>query len=163
MALTAAERMRATRARRRAVREAEVAAVAAKEGQRQVALLPVADLVERHVEAPSAAVRGRQRAYLQVLETRFPAPLGRLAALFAQEPEELARRLACSRLEAQRIIFDAAKASLPYWHQAQPTAIQMSGAPVAAVQVVVSPATAAALNLAAESEQDQRVIEGVAA
>ena len=160
MALTAAERMRATRARRRATREAEARAAGVVEGQRQVALLPLADLVERHVEAPSSAARGRHRAYLQVLETRFPAPLGRMAAIFAQEPEDLARKLACTKLEAQRIIFDAAKASLPYWHQAQPTAVQMSGMPLAPVQIVVSEATARALD---ESEEDQRVIEGEAA
>lgn len=155
--------MRATRARRRAAREAEVAAVAAKDGQRQVALLPLADLVEKHVELPSAAARGRHRAYLQVLESKFPAPLGRLAAIYSEKVEDLAKALACTKLEALREIQAAAKASLPYWHQAQPTAIQMSGAPVAAVQVVVSEAVAAELGLTGDIEQDQRVIEGEAA
>jgi hypothetical protein len=163
MALTAAERMRATRARRRAVREAEARAAGVKAEQDQAALLPLADLVEKHVELPSAAARGRHRAYLQVLETRFPAPLGRLAAIYSQQVEDLSRKLACTKLEALRIILDAAKASLPYWHQAQPTAIQMSGAPVAAVQVVISGDVAGQLGLNGESEHDQRVIEGEAA
>jgi hypothetical protein len=162
MAMSAAERMRGTRARRRAVREAETAAAGVKQAQGQVALLPLADLVERHVELPSAAARGRHRAYLQVLESRFPAPLGRMAAIYSQEVDQLARDLACTKLEALRIILDAAKASAPYWHQAQPSAIQMSGAPVAAVQVVVSGAVASQLGLTGESEQDQRVIEGEA-
>ncbi|MBR0651365.1 hypothetical protein GXW78_16955 [Roseomonas terrae] len=163
MALTAAERMRASRARKRAVKEAEARAAGVKAEQDQAALLPLADLVEKHVELPSAAARGRHRAYLQVLESRFPAPLGRLAAIFAQEPEALSKRLVCTKLEAQRIILDAATRSLPYWHQAQPTAIQMSGAPVAPVQVVISGAVAEQLGLTDESEEDQRVIEGEAA
>lgn len=163
MALSAAERMRATRARRRAAREAEAKAAGVVEAQRQVARLPLADLVEQHVELPSSAARGRHRAYLQVLETRFPAPLGRLAAIYSEAPDELARKLACTKLEALREIVAAAKASLPYWHQQQPTAIQMSGAPVAAVQVVVSGAVAGELGLTGESLHDQRVIEGEAA
>ena len=59
MALTAAERMRNSRARKKAVREAEAKAAGVKAEQDQAALLPLADLVEKHVEAPSAAVRGR--------------------------------------------------------------------------------------------------------
>jgi hypothetical protein len=163
MAMTAAERMRATRARRKAVREAEAAAAGVKQAQHQVALLPLADLVERHVELPSAAARGRHRAYLQVLESRFPAPLGRMAAIYSQDVAELSRQLACTKLEALRIILDAAKASAPYWHQQQPTAVQLSGAPVAAVQVVISGDVAGQLGLTGESEHDQRVIEGEAA
>lgn len=154
--------MRATRARRRAAREAEQRAVQAAEGQREAALLPLADLVQREPELPSAAARGRHRQYLQVLETRFPAPLGRLAAIYTETPEELARKLACTKLEALREIVSAAKASLPYWHQAQPTAVQMSGAPMAPVVIGVSAAVAAQLGVDAESEADQRVIEGEA-
>lgn len=161
--MSAAERMRATRARRRAAREAEARAAGVKADQAAAAQLPLADLVQRHVELPSAAARGRHRAYLQVLETRFPAPLGRLAAIYAERTEDLARELGCTRLEALREQVSAAKASLPYWHQAQPTAVQMSGAPVAAVQVVVSDVVAGQLGLTGESEHDQRVIEGEAA
>lgn len=163
MALTAAERMRASRARKRAVREAEARAAGVKAEQDQAALLPLADLVERHVELPSAAARGRHRAYLQVLESRFPAPLGRLAAIYSEKVEDLARALSCTKLEALREIVAAAKASLPYWHQAQPTAVQLSGAPVAPVQVVISEAVAGQLGLTGEIEHDQRVIEGEAA
>jgi hypothetical protein len=162
MALSAAERMRATRARRRAAREAEVAAGQVKEGQRQAALLPLAELVERHPELPSAAARGRHRQYLQVLETRFPAPLGRLAAIYSTPVEELARQLACEKLEAMREIVAAAKASLPYWHQAQPTAVNLSGAPIAPVQVVVSELVAGQLGMGVHIERDQQVIEGEA-
>ena len=161
--MTAAERMRATRARRRAAREAEIAAGRIKDEQRQAALLPLADLVMREPEMPSAAVRGRHRAYLQVLETRFPAPLGRLAAIYSRDPAELSRELACTKLEAMREIVAAAKASLPYWHQAQPAAINLSGAPVAPVVIGVSAAVAAQLGVDAEGEADQRVIEGEAA
>ena len=163
MAMSAAERMRATRARRRAAREAEAAAAGVKDAQHQVARLPLADLVERHVELPSAAARGRHRAYLQVLESRFPAPLGRLAAIYSSDVAELSRQLACTKLEALREVVAAAKASLPYWHQAQPSAVQLSGAPVAAVQVVVSGVVAGQLGLTGESEHDQRLIEGEAA
>jgi len=164
MALTAAERMRATRARRRALREAEAAAVRAEEGQKQAALLPLAELVERHPELPSAAARGRHRAYLQVLETRFPAPLGRLAGIYTSDVVQLARDLGCTRLEALREVVAAAKASLPYWHQAQPTAINLSGTPVAPVIVQVSGDVAGQLGLTGDPEQeDQRVIEGKAA
>jgi hypothetical protein len=110
--MTAAERMRATRARRRAARQAEEAAAGVKVARVEAAQLPLADLVERHAELPSAAARGRHRAYLQVLETKFPAPLGRLAAIYATPVEELARALSCTKLEALREIVACAKARI---------------------------------------------------
>lgn len=154
MAQSAAERQRALRARRRAMRQSPAAPAA------PVQQLTMADVVEAFPEAPSmAAQRGRHRDYLRILETKFPGPLGVLASIYATPVEELARALSCTKLEAQRERRAAAEASLPYWHQKQAIAIDTNGVPLAPVQVVISAAAAEALGFA-ESEQDQRVIEG---
>lgn len=153
MALSAAERMRRTRARRRAMREAGQAIQQAQQ-------LSMAELVELHPAAPSAAARGRRGDYLAVLERRFPAPLGILAAIYTTPVEELVRALGCTRLEALREKRAAAEASLPYWHQKQATAIDLSGAPLVPMQVVLSETSARAAGLLDDHEQDQRVIEG---
>lgn len=155
MALSAAERMRRTRARRKAMR-------LAGEAVTEVRQRSMAELVEAFPEGPSSAARGRHRQYLQVLEARFPAPLGILASIYATPVEELATELGCTKLEAQRERRAAAEASLPYWHQKQAVAVDLNGAPLAPVQVVVSGAVADALGLADESERNQRVIEGEA-
>lgn len=155
MALTAAERMRRTRARRRAMREAGQAV-------EQVQQLSMAELVELHPSAPATAARGRHREYLAVLERRFPAPLGILAGIYTAPLDDLARALGCTRLEALKEKRAAAEASLPYWHQKQATAIDLNGAPVLPMQVVLSEGAARAAGLLDETDADQRVIEGVA-
>lgn len=128
----------------------------------QVQQLSMAELVEAHPTAPAAAARGRHRDYLAVLERRFPAPLGILAGIYTAPIDDLVGALGCTRLEALREKRAAAEASLPYWHQKQATAIDLSGAPVVPMQVVLSESAARAAGLLDEAEADQRVIEGQA-
>jgi hypothetical protein len=144
MAMSAAERMRATRARRKAMREAELAPKAHQSS--------MAELVEAFPMAASEKARGRHRQYLAVLETRFPAPLGVLAAIYATPTEDLAKQLGCTKLEAHRERRAAAEASAPYWHQKQAIAID-TGPPVMAPSLIV-------LGTSFESEPDQGLIEG---
>lgn len=97
----------------------------------------MAELVEAFPMAASEKARGRHRQYLAVLETRFPAPLGVLAAIYATPVEELSRALNCTKLEAQKERRAAAEASLPYWHQKMPIAIDTGPPVLAPMQIML--------------------------
>jgi hypothetical protein len=170
---TAAERMRALRARKRAEREA--AADAARrameaEGLRQATERAAAeqlDQVERAlVESGQGGLVAGQSVVDRVLAgsrelllRAWGNPLIRMAALASADPAELARRLGCEPIEVLRLQ-QAANAELLDRLFGKPSqALRVDGSPAMAVQIAVSPQLAETLGVRVAERQE---IQGVA-
>lgn len=102
----------------------------------QLALLPLApapgeqlgeggQVVRRGPGRPAGARNKSTLAMLEYLQSRYQSPLVALAETYSRPVEELARDLACDREDAFKVQVEAMKASLPYWHQKQPMAVQI--------------------------------------
>lgn len=163
MALTAAERQRARRARMAAARDAAVADLPAEADQVDLPLVPVAE--HEAMPAPSSGGRpggsvARKTAEWQAyMLARYRSPLVVLAETFSRSVEELAQALGCTRLEAFDRQLRAADALAPFIHSRMPAAVQLDGAPVAPVVLNVSQAMAVRLGLA-ETQAKAGVVEG---
>ena len=163
-ALSAAERQRAKRARDKAARELEkreaelapLRLVMAAEAERQLQQLDEALTDDqRGLPAAERLVEGSKALILRL----FGNPLVRMAERAALAPEDLARRLQCTRLEAARIqqADDMDLADRIFGKAVQAT--RGDGAAPIVVNLVATPGMAAVLNLQA----DQAVSAGDAA
>lgn len=63
--------------------------------------------------------------YLEALGHRNPAVT--LSLIQSMEPDDLARALVCDRLEAARLIVQAANSLMPYGFAKKPTAVEVTG------------------------------------
>lgn len=127
----AAERMRKSRARRRAERElaaADLARLAA--AGPQLPLPGIAPPERRPVPLRQAELQAR---ILAVYPTA--APVVQWAEIVARPVELLARQLQCSRLEAHQEQEKARERLALYLHQKMPLAIQSDGPPIAPIHL----------------------------
>lgn len=150
--LSAAERMRRSRARRRAELEQRRAEDARQPLRLLLAAQAEADLtlIEQHLsdEARGLPLAERVLDGAKAVVLRLAGhPLLRLAETANAPPELLARLLECSRLDAARLAFDAQRELLDRLFGRAPAAKGGSEQPAVAVQLNVTPAVAAALNL----------------
>jgi len=152
--LTAAERMRRSRARRKAElaeqRQAEARAPLRLMLERQAAA--ELDAIEAQLGADQAGLppleRALEGARALVLKL-YGMPLLKLAETANAPAELLARLLDCSRLEAARLSLDAQRELLDRLFGKPGQAKGAGDTPAVAVQLNVTPAVAAALNLVA--------------
>jgi hypothetical protein len=156
--LSGAERMRRSRARRRA----ELDARRVEQARMPLRLLLAEqagqdlELIERHLgdEARGLPLAERVLEGAKAVILRLSGhPLLRLAETANAPPELLARRLACTRLEAARLSFEAQRELLDRLFGKAPAAKGGGEAPAVAVQLNITPALATALNL----QSDQAV------
>jgi len=148
------------RAERREIKEA--AAAAARPALDQPALAP--DLAPPPARIgpgrPAGAGNRATREWVRHLIDKHGSPLERLLEIAGMDPEQLREKLKCDRLEVFDRQLTALKEALPYLHQKLPQSIQVDGAPLMAVQIMVSGAVAARIGTPAESQANQHVIEG---
>lgn len=157
-ARSAAERQRASRARRQAQRLAE-----REQAARAPVQLAVAAQAEAELRLVEAALGDDQRGLAlaeRVLEGSralilrlWGNPLLRLAETAATPVEELARRLQCERLDAARLQQEARRDVADRLFGRAPQAVKADGTPPVVVNLVATPGLVAAL----EIEADQRV------
>ncbi len=169
---TGAERMRDLRARRRAERlaaEAQARDVARRQAFEQLPLMPVAAASEEERPRPGRPAGSVARAtaeWRRLMLERYRSPLIVMAEAYSRPVEELARELRCTRLEAFQVQQRAAAELAPFLHSKMPIAIQGEGLPQVGITLAVSAEAAAQMGVAlppipiAQSEQEQRVIEG---
>jgi len=150
--LTDAERQRRRRARQRAAAE-----IARREFELAPLRLQMAVEAERQMAAVEAALGDEQRglpAAERLLEGSralllrlYGNPLLRLAEQEAMPTDELARRLVCDRLDAARLQHEARRELLDRLFGKAPQASRDGAAPAVVVNLVATPAIAAALEI----------------
>ena len=148
------------RAERREIKEA--AAAAARPALDQPALAPDLAPPPARIGAgrPPGAGNRATREWVRHLIEKHGSPLERLLEIASKDLEALREELRCDRLEAFDRQMTCLKEALPYLHQKLPQSIQVDGAPLMAVQIMVSGAVAARIGTPAESQGNQQVIEG---
>jgi hypothetical protein len=150
--LSAAERMRRSRARRRAEIEQRRAEAARAPLRLLLAAQAEADLarIEEHLDEGARGLALAERTLegaAAVILRLYGHPLLRLAETANAPPELLAELLECSRIEAARLAQDAQRELLDRLFGRAPQAKGAGETPAVAVQLNVTPAVAAALNL----------------
>jgi hypothetical protein len=98
---------------------------------------------------PKGAVGRRFADWQAFLLGRYRSPLVVLAETYSRDLASLVRELGCTPLEAFQLQLRAAQELAPFLHSKAPTALQLDGAPVAAIQIAVTPAIAAGIGIAA--------------
>ena len=148
------------RAERREIKEA--AAAAARPALDQPALAPDLAPPPARIGAgrPPGAGNRATREWVRHLIEKHGSPLERLLEIASKDLEALREELRCDRLEAFDRQMTCLKEALPYLHQKLPQSIQVDGAPLMAVQIMVSGAVAARIGTPVESQANQQVIEG---
>jgi hypothetical protein len=148
------------RAERREIKEA--AAAAARPALDQPALAPDLAPPPARIGAgrPPGAGNRATREWVRHLIEKHGSPLERLLEIASKDLEALRLELRCDRLEAFDRQMTCLKEALPYLHQKLPQSIQVDGAPLMAVQIMVSGAVAARIGTPVESQANQQVIEG---
>ena len=109
---------------------------------------------------PPGAGNRATREWVRHLIEKHGSPLERLLEIASKDLEALREELRCDRLEAFDRQMTCLKEALPYLHQKLPQSIQVDGAPLMAVQIMVSGAVAARIGTPVESPGNQQVIEG---
>lgn len=108
---------------------------------------------------PAGSKNKRTEEWLEYLQSQYTSPLVALAKTWSADTEKLAAKLRTSREKAFEIQQSAARASLPYWHQKQPVAVEIDAKGHATIEMHVSPQLAAKVNAGAVGE-GMIVIEG---
>ncbi len=93
---------------------------------------------------PPGARNKRTEEWIGYLSSRYRSPLVVLAEIYSRPTEEIARALQCKKAEAFGMQLEAAKQSLPYWHQKLPQAIEIEGRNLVGLTLIVQDAPAAA-------------------
>lgn len=75
---------------------------------------------------PKGARNKRTTEIADYLSGKYGFPLERLAQVYSSKPDTLQKELKINRLEAVKLIKDAAIACLPYMHQKQPVAVDVT-------------------------------------
>jgi len=96
---------------------------------------------------PRGSKNKRTEAWQDYILGRHQSPLVVLAETYSRPVEELAAELGCNRLEAFKMQILAARELAPYLHQKQPTALNVSAAPLAPIYLAVDPETARAVGV----------------
>lgn len=111
---------------------------------------------QRRAGRPPGARNKRTEDWMEFLDATSSHPLIHLSKTADKLPEDLAKELGCTKLEAHNIIQAAQTALLPYRAQRLPQSVELNGKGVAAV--ILTPLDADQ-PLTIEHKQDQVLIE----
>lgn len=97
---------------------------------------------------PKGAINRKTAEWQAFMLARYRSPLVVLAETYSRPLGELAAVLGCTPLEAFQLQLRAAQELAPFLHSKMPTALQLDGAPVTAINISVTHGIAADIGLA---------------